>query len=152
MTSNSVTVPQRYYLGAIAVVAVTIAATLIAYPSLPTVVPLHLNGSGDVHSWGPKWSLFLYTPALMIAIVLMFVTLPWLTRKHFGINSLRPAHLCIMIVILALLSYSQLLIVTSGLGINVAVNRAIVGGLCLLAALFSSLTGTVRRLLLSPTK
>jgi hypothetical protein len=125
--------PQRYHLGAATLILLTTLATLLAYPHLPSVIPLH----GDVNTFGPKWSLFLYTPGLMIAIVLMFITLPWLTHRRSQANSQRPGHLHLMLVITCLLAYSQALVLLSGLGINVEVGRALAGGLCLLVALLA---------------
>jgi len=134
-----VTVPQRYYLGAAGVILATLLGTIVAYPQLPSMVPVHWDAHGN--SWGPKWSLFLYTPGLMLGILLMFVALPWLAPKKFKVNSFRPANLYIMVVIVALLGYSQLLVLSSGLGWDVDVNRALAGGVCLLIALFGHVMG-----------
>lgn len=139
------TVQHRYYLGAAAVILATFVGTVIAYPQLPSLVPLHWDVQGPLNSWGPKWSLFLYMPGLMVGILLMFVALPWISPKRFEGNSFRPAYLYIMIVIVALLSYSQLLVLFSGLGMNVDVTRAIEGGICLLIALVGNVMGKVRR-------
>ena len=135
----------RYYLGASLVVFATGIGTLAAYPHLPSVVPLHLEAQGHINGWVPKWTLFLYTPSLMTGIVLMFVALPWLSPKRFEVNAFRPTHLYIMIVIVALLSYSQVLVLLSGLGVNVDVSRAIEGGVCLLIVLLANVMGKVRR-------
>jgi uncharacterized membrane protein len=145
MTFKPITIPQRYYLGAAVVILATIIATMVAYPHLPSVVPVHWDAQRHVNGWGPKWSLFLYTPALMTGIMLMFVALPWLSPKRFEVNSFRPTYLYIMIVIVALLSYSQILILISGLGITVDVSRAIAGGVCLLITLLGNVMGKVRR-------
>lgn len=134
---NAIPAQQRYHLAAATLVLLTALATLLAYPHLPNVIPLH----GEVNAFGPKWSLFLYTPGLMIAIVLMFIALPWLSPRRFHANSLRPGHLHLMLVITCLLSYSQFLVLLSGLGINVQVSRALQGGLCLLIALLAKTIG-----------
>jgi uncharacterized membrane protein len=145
MTINSLTVPQRYYLGAAVVIFATAIGTIIAYPYLPSVVPLHWDAQGHTPAWGPKWSLFLYTPCLMAGIELMFIALPWLSPKRFELNSFRPTYLYIMIVIVALLAYSQLLVLLSGLGVNVDVNRAVAGGAGLLAVLLGNAMRKARR-------
>jgi uncharacterized membrane protein len=135
MTVKSLKVQQRYYLGAAVVIFATVVGTIIAYPHLPSVVPLHSDAQGYANAWGPKWSLFLYTPCLMTGIMFMFVALPWLSPKRFEVNSFRPMYLYIMIVIVTLLAYSQLLVLLSGLGVNVDVSRALEGGACLLMVL-----------------
>jgi uncharacterized membrane protein len=134
---DAVPAQQRYHLAAATLVLLTALATLLAYPHLPNVIPLH----GEVNAFGPKWSLFLYTPGLMIAIVLMFVALPWLSPRRFQANSLRPGHLYFMLVVTSLLSYSQVLVLLSGLGINVEIRRALEGGICLLIALLAKTIG-----------
>jgi uncharacterized membrane protein len=141
-TIHSVTVPQRYYLGAASVIVTTLLGTIVAYPQLPNLVPIHWDAHGN--SWGPKWSLFLYTPALMSGILLMFVALPWLSPKKFKVNSFRQTNLYLMIVIVALLAYSQLLVLSSGLGWDVNASRALAGGVCLLIALFGNVMGKMQ--------
>ncbi|HZQ94054.1 MAG TPA: SdpI family protein [Candidatus Sulfotelmatobacter sp.] len=138
-------VQRRYYLGAAALISITILATMAAYPHLPSIVPVRWDAPGDGTAFGPKSSLFLYMPGLMTGIVLMFVALPWLSPRRFEENSFRPTYLHIMIVIVALLSYSQFLVLASGLGVNIEENRALEGGVCMLIVLLGSVMGRVRR-------
>jgi Predicted integral membrane protein len=139
---HSMTVPQRYYVGAAGVILATLLGTIVAYPQLPKFVPVHWDAHGN--SWGPKWSLFLYTPGLMLGILLMFVALPWLSPKKFKMNSFRPTNLYILVMIVALLAYSQLLVLSSGLGWEVDADRALAGGVCLLIALFGNVVSKMQ--------
>jgi uncharacterized membrane protein len=136
---------RRYYLGAAAVILATLAGTSVAYPQLPNIVPIHWDIQGHVNGWGPKWSLFLYGPSLMVFIVLMFSALPWLSPRKFEVDSFRATYLYIMIMTVALLAYCQLLILISALGFAVDVSRALEGGVCLLIALLGNVLGKVRR-------
>lgn len=149
MTTHPMSLNQKYYLGAIAVILATLAGTLVAYPSLPSTVPIHWDAQGQVNGWGPKWSLFLYGPGLMLFIVLTFSALPWLSPKKFEVDSFRATYLYIMIVIVAMLAYCHLLILMSALGsfggIPLDVSRAVEGGVCLLIALLGNVLGKVRR-------
>ena len=149
MTTNPIpskmTINQKYYLGAAAVILATLVGTLVAYPQLPNVVPIHWDAQGQVNGWGPKWSLFLYGPGMMLGIVLLFSALPWLSPKRFEVDSFRATYLYIMIVIVALLAYVQLLILVSSLGVAIDVSRAVEGGVCLLIALLGNVLGKVRR-------
>jgi len=140
MSSN-----QKYYLGAAVVILVTLVGTIVAYPQLPNVVPIHWDAHGHVNGWGPKWSLFLYGPGLILGIVLLFSALPWLSPKKFEVDSFRATYLYIMMVIVALLAYCQLLILISSLGFAIDVSRALEGGVCLLIALLGNVLGKVRR-------
>ena len=121
----------------------------MAYPSLPNLVPIHWDAHGHVNGWGPKWSLFVYGPGLMLFIVLMFSALPWLSPKKFEVDSFRATYLYIMIVIVGMLAYFQLLLLMSALGsrggIVLDISRAVEGGVCLLIALLGNVLGKVRR-------
>ena len=129
---------RGYHLTALALIFLTALATFAVYPQLPSVVPAHWDVDGHTNSFAPKWALFLYTPCLMIGIVSMFIALPRLSPRRFETNSLRPSYLYVLLVILSLLTYSQLLVLLSGLGGNVDVSQAVSGGLALLLALFGS--------------
>lgn len=144
-TNNKMTINQKYYLGAAAVILATLVGTMVAYPQLPNIVPVHWGAQGQVDGWGPKWSLFLYGPGLMLGMVLLFSVLPWLSPKKFDVDSFRATYLYIMIIIVAMLAYVQLLILASSLGVAVDVSRAIEGGVCLLIALLGNVLGKVRR-------
>ena len=136
---------QKYFLGAGAVIVATLAGTLVAYPQLPSVVPLHWDAHGNVNGWGPKWSLLLTGPGLMLAMTVLFWGLPWLSPKRFEVDSFRATSLYIMTVILALLAYIHLLELLTGLGVVIDVSRALEGGVCLLIALLGNVLGKVRR-------
>jgi len=145
MTTNSMTLNQKYYLAAAAVVLSSLAGTILAYPQLPPVVPIHWDAHGQVNGWGPKWSLFFYGPGMMLGIILLVSALPWLSPKKFEVDSFRCTYLYIMVMIVAMLAYCQLLIVISALGVALDVSRAIEGGVCLMIALLGNVLGKVRR-------
>ena len=149
MTTTPMTNNQKYYLGAAAVILATLVGTLVAYPSLPGTVPIHWDAQGHVNGWGPKWSLFLYGPGMMLGIVLLFSAIPWLSPKKFEVDSFRATYLYIMMVVVGMLAYCHLLILMSALGsiggVVLDVSRAIEGGVCLLIALLGNVMGKVRR-------
>ncbi|MFZ0731612.1 MAG: SdpI family protein [Candidatus Sulfotelmatobacter sp.] len=139
------TINQRYFLGAAAVILATLAGILVAYPQLPVAVPIHWNIHGQVNGWAPKWALFLYGPGMMLALVGLFAALPWLSPKRFEVDSFRPTYLYIMIVTLAMFAYIQILTLLAALGLALDVGPAIEGGVCLLIALLGNVLGKVRR-------
>jgi uncharacterized membrane protein len=145
MTIHPMSLNQRYYLGAAAVILATLIGTMVAYPSLPGTVPIHWDAQGHVNGWGPKWSLFLYGPGMMLLMVLMFSALPWLSPKKFEVDSFRATYLYIMIVIVGMVAYCQILMLVSALGTVIDVSRAVEGGICLLIALLGNVMGKVRR-------
>ena len=145
LNTNKITNNQKYYLGAAAVILATLIGTMVAYPSLPGTVPIHWDAQGHVNGWGPKWSLFLYGPGMMLLMVLMFSALPWLSPKKFEVDSFRATYLYIMIVIVGMVAYCQILMLVSALGTVIDVSRAVEGGICLLIALLGNVMGKVRR-------
>jgi uncharacterized membrane protein len=145
IVSTQMSVNQKYYLAAAAVILATLVGTVVAYPQLPNILPMHWDAHGQVNGWGPKWWLFLTGPGAMLALVVLFSALSWLSPKKFEVNSFRTTYLYIMIVMVAMLSYVHLLIVMSGLGLVLDVSRAVEGGACLLIALLGNVMGKVRR-------
>lgn len=139
------TTPQKYYLAAATLILATTAGTIMAYPHLPNIVPMHWDAQGHVNGWGAKWTLFLFGPGLMLFMISVFSAIPWLSPKKFEVDSFRATYLYIMITTVALLAYCHLLVVVSALGAAVDMSRAIVGGVCLLIALLGNVMGKVRR-------
>jgi immunity protein, SdpI family len=149
MNIPHMTLNQKYYGGAAVVILAVLAGTIVAYPSLPNVVPIHWDAHGHANGWGPKWSLFFYGPGTMLFMVLMFSALPWLSPKKFEVDSFRATYLYIMIIVVAMIAYCNVLILLSALGsvggIVLDVSRAVEGGVCLLIALLGNVLGKVRR-------
>jgi len=143
--TTSLHTSQRYYLGAGAVMLAVLAGTLVVYPQLPAIVPMHWDAHGQVNGWGPKWWLFLTGPGLIALIVLTFSALPWLSPKKFEVDSFRATYLYIMMTLVALLAYVHLLVLGADLGVALDMTRAIAGGICLLIALMGNVLGKVRR-------
>ena len=136
---------QRYFLGAAAVILATLAGTLVAYPHLPGIVPVHWNAHGQIDGWAAKWSLFLYGPGVMTFMVALFAALPWLSPKKFEVDSFRATCLYIMIILVAMFAYIQVLMILAALNVALDTGRAVVGGVCLLIALLGNVLGKVRR-------
>ena len=143
------TLNQKYYGGAVAVILAVLVGTIVAYPALPNIVPMHWDVHGNINGWGPKWSLFIFGPGMLTAMTLLFWALPWLSPKKFAVDTFRATYLYIMIVIVAMLAYCHLLVLASALSSRshtpLDVSRAIVGGICLLLALLGNVLGKVRR-------
>jgi uncharacterized membrane protein len=139
------TVTQKYFLGAAAVIAATLAGTMVAYPQLPSVIPIHWGAHGEVNGWGPKWSLFVLGPGLMTFLVLVFAALPYLSPQKFEVDSFRATYLYIMAAVIALMAYVHLLILLNDLGSKINMTKSVLGGVCLLIVLLGNVMGKVRR-------
>jgi len=139
------TVTQKYFLGAAAVILASLAGTLVAYPQLPSIIPMHWDAHGHVNGWGPKWSLFLLGPGLMTLMVGIFAAIPWMSPKKFEVESFRATYLYLMVVIVFLEAYVQLLVLLAAFGVGIDISRAIVGGICLMITLMGNVMGRIRR-------
>jgi uncharacterized membrane protein len=136
---------RNYYFIAGALIAGVLLLTAIAYPHLPNTVPMHWDAHGNVNGWGAKWTLLVIDPGIMLAILLLFSALPWLSPKQFEVNSFRSTYLYIMVAAQAMLVYIHVLILAASLSWVFDVSRAVEGGVCLLIALMGNVMGKVRR-------
>src|ERR1700680_1483101 len=136
---------RKYYLIGISLTAAVLLAILIAYPHLPNRVPTHWNMEGQANDYSAKWTLFLIGPGLMAGFMLVFYFLPWLSPMYWEGETFRYTYLYIMVVLLSMLAYFTGVTLWVGLGRGANVDRAVVGGVCLLFALLGNVMGKVRR-------
>jgi uncharacterized membrane protein len=81
----------------------------------------------------------------MAAMMLLMYLLPWLSPKHFEVDSFRSTYLQIMLMLVSMFAYFYTVMLWAGLGHPLNVGRAIVGGICLIFTLLGNLMGKVRR-------
>jgi len=136
---------RTYYIIAVGLIAAVLVATAVTYPHLPAAVPTHWDAHGNVNGWSARWTLFVIDPAIMAGLLLVFAVLPWLSPKHFEVDSFRSTYLYIMVAILAMVAYIHGLILAAGLSWAIDTTRAVEGGVCLLIALLGNVMGKVRR-------
>jgi uncharacterized membrane protein len=136
---------KYYYLAGILLTAAALVATVAAYPQLPASVPTHWNIHGQPNGYSPRWALYLFGPGLMAGIVLLTRLLPWLSPKHFEVESFRSTYIQMMLMIVGIWAYLDAVILWAGVGHRVNEGRAIAGGVCLLFALLGNVMGRVRR-------
>jgi uncharacterized membrane protein len=101
--------------------------------------------SGEPNGYSPKWAFFLLGPGVMTAFLLLMRFLPWLSPKHFEVDSFRSTFLRIMLIFVCMFAYFYAVILWVNLGHSLNVSRAIVGGVCLLFALLGNVMGKIRR-------
>jgi len=136
---------RRYYLIGALLIAGALVATLVAYPYLPDRVPTHWNIHGQVDGYSQKWTLLVFIPGIMAGIMLMFSILPWLSPRHFEVDTFTSTYLYIMLVCVGMFAYVHALSLWAALSGGGNVTRALVGGMCLLWALLGNVLGKVRR-------
>jgi uncharacterized membrane protein len=136
---------RTYFLIGLLLVVAVLLATLISYPYLPARVPTHWDIHGHANGYSAKWTLFVTAPGIMLALLGMFRLLPWLSPKHFEVDTFVSTYLYIMLVMLAFPVYVQGLILWVSVGGHWNMGQAIGGGVCLLFALLGNVLGKVRR-------
>ncbi|MFB3921402.1 MAG: SdpI family protein [Terriglobia bacterium] len=136
---------RNYFLIGVVLIAAVLAATLIAYPHLPLRVPTHWNARGEIDGYSARWTLLVMIPGIMSLMLGLFALLPWLSPKHFEVDSFRLTYLYLMLVTVAFLAYVHALILMAGLGHARHTGEAIGGGVCVLFMLLGQVLGKVRR-------
>ena len=135
---------RNYFLIAVAVIVVTVIATVVIYPRLPGQIPMHWNFRGDIDHYGSRKSIFLL-PSVMAAAVLLFAVLPWLSPKRFEVDPFRATYLYIMVLVVALIAYLHVLILWAALSKPLNMSRSFLGALFLFLILLGNVLGRVRR-------
>ncbi len=120
-------------------------AAAILYPHLPGRVPTHWNSSGQVDGYAAKWTLFVMFPGSCSERWALWRLLPWLSPRHFEVETFRSTYLYIMVVIVAFLAFIHALMLWAAVSGQMNINKAIMGGVCLLIVLLGNVLGKVRR-------
>jgi uncharacterized membrane protein len=136
---------RKYFIVCFALIIACLLVTALLFPHLPSRIPMHWNTRGQVDGYGPRWSLFLISPGIMLGILGLFAVLPWLSPRQFEVEPFRSTYLYIMLVIVAFQAYVHALILWSAVTGQVTIHKAIMGGVCLLIALLGNVMGKVRR-------
>lgn len=136
---------RRYLALGILMILAALAATIVYYPELPAVVPLHWNIEGGIDGYGPRWMVPLLGPGAMGVILLLGLALPSLSPRRFEISSFAPTYSYVIAVLVAMFGYLYALLLMAALGRGLSLPRALPGGLFLLLVLIGNPLGKVRR-------
>ena len=134
----------RYFGLCGALVLAALVSAVIVYPHLPDKVPTHWNIHNQVDQYGSPASIFLW-PAIMAGALALFAVLPWLSPRHFEIETFESTYLYLLVVIMCELTYAYALVLWSALSGPINMNRAMMGGISLFLALVGNVMGKVRR-------
>lgn len=136
---------RNYFLIAFGLIVAVLIVTAVAYPHMPELVPSHWNASGTVDHFQPKWKLFVTVPSGMLIFMGVFAILPWLSPRHFEVDSFRSTYLYIMVAILAMFVYFDAVVLWAGIRGPMDISRSMICGACLVVALLGNVLGKVRR-------
>ena len=129
----------------IVLIAAALAATALAWPHLPAVVPTHWGINGQPDGFSPRWHLFLIGPGIMTLITVMTWLIPWLSPRRFSVDDFSATYRQVMLMVFLLIAFIQEFMLWSAFGHPVTGGRVMLGGACLFIALIGNLMGKVRR-------
>lgn len=139
---------RTYIIVSIVLTVVALAASLILYPQMPDQIPTHWNIHGQIDGYGSKqWAAFL-TPAIMVGLLLLFWAIPWLSPKHFEVDSFRATYWFIVAVMSAMMAFVHGLTLWAARADQqdpVDITRLMLVGLLIMFALIGNVLGKVRR-------
>jgi immunity protein, SdpI family len=135
---------RKYFFIAAAVIVAVWLATILIYPHLPNQIPLHWDAWGRVDSYGSREKVFV-VPGVMVAVVLLFAVLPWLSPRRFEVDAFRSTYLYIMVLVIALIAYLHALLLWAALTKPLDMGRSFLGALFLFLILIGNVLGKVRR-------
>lgn len=134
----------RYLLICAALVLAALALALAYYPSLPARIPIHWGLHGEANGYGPRATVF-FVPALMAAVTLLGVALPWLSPRAFDVDDFRATYGFIIVAVVAMIGYVHAVTIWSLIGGGIDTARAVLGGVAVFMLLVGNLMGKVRR-------
>jgi uncharacterized membrane protein len=106
--------PVRY--GIAAIIILTLAITILAYPALPDQVPSHWNSTGEVDGYLPKLLGVLIIPLVMIPFTALFFLLPRIDPLKENYPKFQSYYEGFILIFAAFLFIIQLQILLWGLG------------------------------------
>jgi uncharacterized membrane protein len=136
---------RKVFVFEILLIAAALAATVVVYPHLPARIPVHWNIHSQPDGYGPRWTLFLFGPGFMAAVMGLTWVLPWLSPKRFEIDSFWRTYHLVMLLVFCMMAYVFAALLWAGCGRPIDMGRAISCGVCLLFILLGNVMGKLRR-------
>ena len=105
-----------------AVILLTLAVTILAYPGLPDQIPSHWNRAGEVDGDLPKFWGVLVIPVVMIAFTALFALIPRIDPLRANYQKFQMYYEGFILVFAVFLLLIQLQILLWGLGYPISPN------------------------------
>ena len=93
----------------------------------------------------PSGRSSLIFPGIMLRLLGLFAILPWLSPRRFEVETFRSTYLYIMLVFVAFFAFIHALMLWAAVSGQMDIDKAIMGGVCLLVVLLGNVMGKVRR-------
>lgn len=109
----------------IALIAGSFLFSAAVYLWLPDQIPSHWNLAGEVDStMGKTWGAFMM-PLIMLGLYGVFLLIPALSPKGYGIEASNSGFIGIRVAIFALFALLNVLILLAALGVPIAMGNAV---------------------------
>jgi uncharacterized membrane protein len=145
----------RWFYLSVALTVAAFGATLYVwqfrYDDLPEMVPIHWDAHFNPDGFVPKQDVlktFFILPGAMVLLCALTLVLPWLSPRHFRVDSFRSTYGYVMMLVVALMGYLHVATLWGAMepGKNQTIfMRFFLGGICLFFALIGNVLGKVRR-------
>lgn len=133
-----------YKIISIVIVVLIFMSAIVAYPFLPDRVPIHWNLRGEIDGYGGPASVFVM-PSVVVPIFLLLCAIPWMSPKHFTVDTFKGTYWYIVAVINLLMAYIHGLMLCAFLGVTVHITGAMMVGLLLFFAALGNVMGKVKK-------
>jgi len=115
--------PLRF--GIVAVLILTLAITVVAYPTLPDQVPSHWNAAGEVDGYLPKLWGAAIVPLIMIPLTALLFLIPRIDPLRENYRKFKPYYEGFILVFALFFAIIQVQILLWGIGIEISPNIVI---------------------------
>ncbi len=135
---------NRWFWYSVALSAAVFAVTIVLYPRLPQMMPIHWNIQGQADNYAPKWPGAFLIAFMMAGWCVCFWLLRWLSPRDYDTERFRETFSYILFCVAALLAYIHALTLYFVFG-RIDFSRWMMGGLFLFFALLGNVLGRVKR-------
>ena len=133
---------RSWYPAFVAFLAVTASALL--YGRLPERMPVHWNAMGEVDRYGSRLEGALLLPAVIVVMAALVPLLPRIDPRGGTYEKFRPTYHLVMNAIITFMLVVHLLLLATGLGYRIPVERVVALGVGLLLMLLGNVLPRTR--------
>lgn len=129
----------------VALTLAAFAATAALYDRLPNIMPVHWGLRGNANGFMAKpWGVYIY-PTMIGAMLLLRLVLPAISPRSFAIEPFTRAFNILMAALMLFSAYLMSVVYASELGVQIAISRAIIGGVGTLFIVTGNFLGKVTK-------
>lgn len=128
----------------LALLILTVFASIFFYNNLPERIATHWNFAGQVDGWGSGQAQAIFFPLLIVGMYILFLLIPYLDPKKERYEQFNKIYHIFKSIILALIVVIYLVVGLNGLGYNLPVGVIIPGLIGLLFIVIGNYMGKIK--------